>query len=51
MCFRCGIIVEVPAPPNQFHLIPNELQRGHLVKVIPVMFNIGLNEQATLAEK
>ncbi|XP_064636347.1 inositol polyphosphate-4-phosphatase type I A-like isoform X2 [Lineus longissimus] len=48
---RCGIIVEVPAPPNQFHLLPHELQRGHLVKVTPVMFNIGLNEQATLAEK
>ncbi|KAK3579951.1 hypothetical protein CHS0354_033469 [Potamilus streckersoni] len=57
---RCGlfpdmsrhhICVEVPVSQKVFDKLIPSLQQGHCIKVIPVLFNIGINEQATLAER
>ncbi|XP_064608601.1 inositol polyphosphate-4-phosphatase type I A-like isoform X2 [Liolophura sinensis] len=48
---RSGLIIKVPLSAGMAQLLPPELQRGHLIKVIPVFFNVGINEQATLAER
>ncbi len=36
---------------DAFYKLPRELQKGQAVKVTAVMFNIGINEQATFAER
>lgn len=38
-------------PRDIFSQLPQELQLGKQIKITPVAFNIGINEQATLAEK
>ncbi|CAH1776626.1 unnamed protein product [Owenia fusiformis] len=48
---RDAIVVEIPVPENMFQLLPIEILHGHLISLVPVFFNIGINEQATLAEK
>ncbi|KAK2184836.1 hypothetical protein NP493_251g03006 [Ridgeia piscesae] len=48
---RSGYIVHLPVPEHMFLLLPRELQQGHAIKVIPVIFSIGINEQATIAER
>ena len=50
-CYRSGYIVHLPVPEHMFLLLPRELQQGHAIKVIPVIFSIGINEQATIAER
>ena len=49
--FRSGYIVNIPVLRSLFGLLPKELQRGQPIKIVPVLFTIGINEQATLAEK
>ncbi|XP_059146391.1 inositol polyphosphate-4-phosphatase type I A-like isoform X2 [Physella acuta] len=48
---RHNIIIDIPVPPDTFSQLPQELQLGKQITVTPVAFNIGINEQATLAEK
>ena len=38
-------------PVSAFQLLPESLQSGQTFKVIPVLFNIGINEKATIAER
>nr|KAG5706290.1 hypothetical protein BaRGS_026072 [Batillaria attramentaria] len=48
---RHTLCVQIPVQPEVFQRLPAELQSGKLVKVCPVFFNIGINEEATYAEK
>nr|XP_022326682.1 type II inositol 3,4-bisphosphate 4-phosphatase-like isoform X3 [Crassostrea virginica] len=48
---RHCVCVSIPLQEDLFNKLPNELQRGGKVSVTPVMFNIGINEQASLADK
>lgn len=44
-------LVKIPVPKHVFVDLREELRNGHMIAVTPVLFNIGINENATLAEK
>ncbi|KAH9509933.1 hypothetical protein Btru_044656, partial [Bulinus truncatus] len=49
--YRHNIIINMPVSEDVFSLLPKELQAGKEIPVTALAFNIGINEQATLAEK
>ncbi|XP_055085172.1 type II inositol 3,4-bisphosphate 4-phosphatase-like [Periophthalmus magnuspinnatus] len=46
-----SLVVNVPLPPENFSSLPQELREGHLIHLHPVFFNIGINQQQSLAER
>ncbi|XP_038055583.1 inositol polyphosphate-4-phosphatase type I A-like isoform X3 [Patiria miniata] len=47
---RSNVVVMVPVLPSMTPAIPEELLSGQPIKVYPVLFNIGVNEEQTMAE-
>ncbi|RUS89174.1 hypothetical protein EGW08_003053 [Elysia chlorotica] len=48
---RHNIIIDMPVQAEVFALLPRELQEGRQIRVVPILFNVGISEKATLAEK
>lgn len=48
---RTSIIVEFPVKTKLFKQLPLKLQQRQIIHLHPVLFSLGINEQATLAER
>ncbi|XP_078019941.1 type II inositol 3,4-bisphosphate 4-phosphatase-like isoform X1 [Epinephelus lanceolatus] len=46
-----SLVVEVPLLPETFRLLPQEVKDGSWIQIHPVLFNIGINQQQSLAER
>ncbi|XP_041455861.1 inositol polyphosphate-4-phosphatase type I A-like isoform X1 [Lytechinus variegatus] len=47
---RCNVVVEIPLDINTLTKLPDDLGRGQIIKVTPVLFTVGINEEQSLAE-
>ena len=49
---RSSIVVTVPLPQNLYRELPAEFHEsgGQAISVHPIMFNVGMNEEQSLAE-
>eukprot|EP00854_Cymbomonas_tetramitiformis_P005511 gene5511-6677_t len=45
------LTVEVELPRWQFRVLPSDVQQGHLVRIVPLVFTQGINEMQTVANK
>ncbi|KAM9717565.1 type II inositol 3,4-bisphosphate 4-phosphatase-like isoform 2-T2 [Menidia menidia] len=45
------MVVTVPLAPEDFKALPRKLRDGGLIRVEPVLFNIGINQHQSLAER
>lgn len=48
---RSGLKVLLPVPESVFAMLPVDSSRSTSFLVTPVLFNVGINEQASLAER
>ena len=48
---RSRVIIQIPISNSLFQLLPYPLQTGQLIRVVWILFNIGINEQQTLADR
>ncbi|KAI6656625.1 Type II inositol 3,4-bisphosphate 4-phosphatase isoform X2 [Oopsacas minuta] len=48
---RSRVIIQVPVSQSLFELLPYPLQTGQLIRVNWILFNIGVNEQQSLADR
>ncbi|XP_060102698.1 inositol polyphosphate 4-phosphatase type II isoform X3 [Heteronotia binoei] len=48
---RGHYVIEIKLPQKMFELLPQEIKEGKPLHVYPVFFNVGINEQQTLAER
>jgi inositol polyphosphate-4-phosphatase len=45
--FYCKVVI--PLPANMFDRLPQELKDGGSVRIVPVVFNIGIDHRASIA--
>ena len=48
---RSEVIVSFPLESSHFKALPEDLRNGALIYLHPVVFNVGINEHATIAER
>ncbi|XP_053316957.1 inositol polyphosphate 4-phosphatase type II isoform X2 [Spea bombifrons] len=48
---RGCFVVEIKLPTKMFELLPQGIKDGKMLSVYPVFFNVGINEQQTIAER
>ena len=51
LLFRENIVVSVPLHKENFQQLPMNLQKGGNIPIHSVLFNVGINEHATIAER
>ena len=45
--FYCKVVI--PLPAHMFARLPKELKDGGSIRIVPVVFNVGINERALAA--
>lgn len=45
--FYCKVVI--PLPAHMFDRLPEELKDGASIRIVPVVFNIGIDHRASLA--